>query len=1007
MRNFTLLLLGMFFTLIASGQQEKKIKCYTTESLQDFRAKHPNAQTDAQFEAWLRQKIEQRAGQRIHAYYLIPVIFHIVHNGETPGNGRNIDASQIQHQLNQLNADFANLTGSTQSAAADMEIQFCLATRDPLGNILAEPGIDRIDRNDRSWDPPPYDGFASTSYVDVTIMPESIWDPTEYFNIWTLELDGGLLGKATFPSASTIPDLPPVSNDAADHSGVFVDYNSVGSFCSPGSFGPTFGLGRTLTHEAGHFFGLRHIWGDAFCGDDFCDDTPTQDDATAGCPAPGTLNGCVPLEPKMFQNYMDYTDDPCTNTFTADQKARMQAVMANSPRRMELATAGSCAGPPANAIRFNYVCAQTVETGTGSTCPRFRDVFVNITVFGAASGAATVNFTKGGTAINDVDYTIIPASLTYVNGDALPKTITIRIWDDALVETAETIDLTIDVTGSGVVAGTGNQTFTLTITDDDVSPVIDNSGSVTHFTEDFGIAGGAFPPGWVTGFFGPTTINEWVVSSNGGAGITGQAAHITNAPGPKTLTYDFDTETNAVAVTPQISTVGYTQARLSFKYKCEGEIDAGTVYDYGSLVYSFDFSSFFPVLDPSGNPYVFQGSAAATTVTNLVLPPELVNTNFFLGFLWSNDDNTGTNPPFLIDDIVVSSPTTQVESQLTNPGTENIFNGQDVFILSDNDEQVVTKIQNATTDLGCVTAAVTQTGTARINITTDTGLFLRSEKVVSVTTSPANTTASYDITLYFTTAELAAWGPDPVDLDGIQILKVNDGVNLTSTMITGQNGQLAAAIVDDQRTTAGYASFTASFVGGFSQFMIIEPDATLPIVLINFEAKPVRRSIVLNWSTSQEINNKGFAIERSTDGANFVKIGWVDGAINSNNRTDYQYTDVFVQPGVMYYYRLRQTDIDDKQKLSPVRQAKINESGVILTLNPNPATGEVKVFIAGTTAQAQVSLVNMQGQTVRRWAKVATPNTPLALNINGLASGLYLLEVQLPNEKLVEKLMVR
>jgi len=107
---------------------------------------------------------------------------------------------------------------------------------------------------------------------------------------------------------------------------------------------------------------------------------------------------------------------------------------------------------------------------------------------------------------------------------------------------------------------------------------------------------------------------------------------------------------------------------------------------------------------------------------------------------------------------LISAPTTQIESQASNPGTENIFSNQDVYILSDNDGQVLTRIQNANTDLNCITANVSQAGNGTTGVTLSSGSFLRSNKIVTLIASPVNTTATYQATFYFSTAELAAWG---------------------------------------------------------------------------------------------------------------------------------------------------------------------------------------------------------------------------------------------------------
>jgi hypothetical protein len=350
--------------------------------------------------------------------------------------------------------------------------------------------------------------------------------------------------------------------------------------------------------------------------------------------------------------------------------------------------------------------------------------------------------------------------------------------------------------------------------------------------------------------------------------------------------------------------------------------------------------------------------------------------------------------------LITGDPLT-VESTLNNSGTTSISTGQTVQYISA-DNQILATLSGINQNISCITANVQNSGSGITAINTGTGTFFRSDKVITLTPATPNTTASYQVTLYFTTAELAAWGGS---VGSLKMMKVKDGINLAG-LVSTSNAVIVNTTVDDQRATKGYASFTASFTDGFSQFMLVSPATTLPVNLLIFDAKPANRSILLNWSTAQEVNNKGFGIERSDDGVHYKNIGWINGQINSLDRSDYNYQDNFVQPGLTYYYRLRQTDLDAREKLSVIRQAKLTKAGLAITLSPNPAKGRVSLFISGSRQLADVSLVNGNGQVVRTWKKLNATDLPASLNVSGLAAGLYLVNINLPGEKRVEKLLI-
>lgn len=309
--------------------------------------------------------------------YVIPVIFHIIHGGEPIGTFPNILQGQINSQMTILNQDFsgnpynssnypsnafanwaatqnipaANLDQNGRIKIADLSIQFCLATHDTNGHVLPEPGIDRI--NYLTMGLPSPDAYTTQasmkSYLDSILKPPTIWDVTKYLNVWLTDKNNALsyAGVSSVPPLSGLSGLPNNATDTTD--GIWCFTKAIGSFAlfPAGSYISQFIDGRTLTHETGHYLGLRHIWGDAACGDDFCDDTPPAAGQNTGTPVyPHNAGSCASPsnnpDGEMFMNFMDYTRGPVKYMFTTDQKTRAHTVMQNSPFRNQLGTHGLC-----------------------------------------------------------------------------------------------------------------------------------------------------------------------------------------------------------------------------------------------------------------------------------------------------------------------------------------------------------------------------------------------------------------------------------------------------------------------------------------------------------------------------------------------------------------------------------------------------------------------------------------------------------------------------------------
>ncbi|MCS7152522.1 MAG: M43 family zinc metalloprotease [Bacteroidia bacterium] len=358
------------------------IRCGTMQADSFLRALYPDWPRLEAYEPIIRQKVLEKKSlmeraRTIGGVYRIPVVVHVIHNGEPVGSGSNISNANIYHQIEVLNEDFRRMPNTpgwnAHPNGADTRIEFVLAKRDPNGNPTT--GIVRWNRNTQGWNAPPY----TQAYMEGTIKPATQWDPNRYLNIWVADLSGGLLGYAQFPDASGLLGMPGDQGmgsctGPANTDGVVILYSAFGSALK-GSTGlnPPYHLGRTTTHEIGHWLGLRHTWGDGDCSvDDFCDDTPLCNGASYGCPA--NPSSCIAGVRRMIENYMDYSDDGCMNIFTLDQALRMRIVLEYCPRRRTLITSPALV-PPAttDAALINLPLPQDVCPGTHNFTATLRN----------------------------------------------------------------------------------------------------------------------------------------------------------------------------------------------------------------------------------------------------------------------------------------------------------------------------------------------------------------------------------------------------------------------------------------------------------------------------------------------------------------------------------------------------------------------------------------------------------------------------------------------------------
>jgi Pregnancy-associated plasma protein-A/Secretion system C-terminal sorting domain len=286
-------------------------RCSSTEYNQALMENDPSFKVNLEnFEELIRKQAAENTYQNRSAVVTIPVVFHILYSS----SAHNIPKARIEAQMDVLNEDFSatnidinNVPAAFLPDIGNSQIQFCLAERDPFGN--ASDGIVRKQTTTTS--------FSTNNGIKFDSQGgDNAWPRNDYLNIWVGNLGGGLLGYAQFPGGSAATD------------GVVLLYRSVGGPSAPGTAAP-YHLGRTGSHEIGHWLNLRHIWGDSFCGNDFVNDTPTQDGSNFGCKTFPNISNCTGSAPNgdMYMNYMDYVDDNCMIMFSNGQAVRMNTAI--------------------------------------------------------------------------------------------------------------------------------------------------------------------------------------------------------------------------------------------------------------------------------------------------------------------------------------------------------------------------------------------------------------------------------------------------------------------------------------------------------------------------------------------------------------------------------------------------------------------------------------------------------------------------------------------------------
>lgn len=461
-------LLSIFFLLLMNTSFSQNLsRCVTDEQFARLSKEIPgltNRVKATQADAFhsLRGSGSQNSVQSV---ITIPVVVHVLYHNAN----ENISNTQIQSQIDVLNEDFRRLNADTnvtrnifKPVAGDAQFQFCLAQRDPAGNVT--DGITRNYCSQTSWGC--VDSMKVTAYGGV-----DGWPGDSYLNIWVCNLNCAN-GYAYYPGT---PD---------PYDGIVVHYYVFGRV---GNIAPGYS-GRTATHEVGHYLGLYHPFDYGQCvgtspndcgssGDRICD-TPASDYPAYGCDT--TLNSCTDILidlPNQIENYMDYADDNCKNMFSLDQISRMHAL--TNSYRQSLLTSPACISP---LITYYDAALLEIDKPFKEICepiltPRIKmgsissNTLTSADIYYSLDGAAYTNYSWSGALQTGYSTWITLPTLTVSPG-------------------SHTLDCYVTNPNGLTDQNAWNDSISITFTN-----LISGNGLPLPFTEDF--EGGLFPPeGW-------------------------------------------------------------------------------------------------------------------------------------------------------------------------------------------------------------------------------------------------------------------------------------------------------------------------------------------------------------------------------------------------------------------------------------------------------------------------------------------------------------------------------
>lgn len=667
-------------------------------------------------------------------------------------------------------------------------------------------------------------------------------------------------------------------------------------------------------------------------------------------------------------------------------------------------------------INFSAAIVGATEGTTSSnTCRRYTDYNVSLTIANPPTGDAVVTVNaSAGNAVQGVDYDYTlngdfsspTASATFFNGTTTAKTVTVRIYNDAEIESVETVTLSYSLSGlSDAQEGSGPQTCTFSITDNDDAPTPAGAYAIGTYTDD--LQWQSIFPGW---YEKHRIQSLYRASELAAAGLSG----------PTSIT------AMTVNVVAKYSTQPFSGFTISMANSSSNNLSTGFSPSTFTTVYSGNYSSVM-----GDNTFNFTTPFAWDGVSNIIVQVCFDNSAFTpdadadlmegstpFAYCVTYADYTLSGSPAgcdldaeWVDHYRIKatfSAGTPIASALNTTRGENFARNNDLYVYS-NTGDIMARIRNlsGTHNYGCTDVIIDRAGTTSKPFWNNNTANRVMDKTFRIIPSSNDPSGNYEVTLYYTMQEVSGWETETgQSFNNIQLIKVAGQVSDVTPANPGGGGTVE--IVTPTRGTFGNGyTLTYTFNSGFSGFGAGVAGAALPVSILDFTGKLKNNSVQLDWTTSQEINNQGFDVERSYDGTNFTKIGYVKGAGNSYTRRSYTFTDKDIAQD-NNYYRLRQIDIDNRYEYSKVVliNNKVQSKQAFSVLN-NPVGNNLDIqFETLPKGKVVITLTDLQGRKIQSW-NGETINKRIRLNLDDtrIAAGIYMVHVIVDSRRYSQKII--